>query len=211
MMLASLDPLGLPLAVDIEAGNMADDPLYLPSYRRVKQIITANGLLIVGDSKMSAIGIRAEIAVGQDYYLTPLAWLKDEPALLDDLLEQWQAGEQREATFFYPRICRQMGVRHAALACWRWVIIKPNKPWPKKGRMLNSPVSMPVTPTGARLGRPLSGCCKPLNRSTCSCFPQKCRVLAKPLALSPPCRRCKNAFWRFLACQHCLYTALQVG
>ncbi len=73
MMLASLDPLGLPIAVDIEPGNGADDPLYLPSYRRVKQIIKEKGLLIVGDSKMSAIGTRGEIVVGEDYYLMPLA------------------------------------------------------------------------------------------------------------------------------------------
>jgi transposase len=42
MMLASLDPLGLPVAVDIEAGDGADDPLYGPSYRRVKQSIPAS-------------------------------------------------------------------------------------------------------------------------------------------------------------------------
>jgi len=103
MMLASLDPLGLPLAVDIEAGNIADDGLYLPSYRRVKEIIKEKGLLVVGDSKMSAIGIRAEIAVGQDYYLTPLAWLKDEPGLLDELLGQWPEGEEEKTNIFLPQ------------------------------------------------------------------------------------------------------------
>ena len=39
MMLASLDPFGLPLVVDVEPGNRADDPLYIPSYQRVKTII----------------------------------------------------------------------------------------------------------------------------------------------------------------------------
>jgi transposase len=103
MMLASLDPLGLPLAVDIEAGNIADDPLYLPSYWRVKQIIKENGLLIVGDSKMSAMGVRAEIVVGKDYYLTPLAWLKDEPDLLDELLSKWQEGGEERSNIFLPQ------------------------------------------------------------------------------------------------------------
>ncbi len=51
IMLASLDPLGLPIAVDIEPGNAADDPLYVPSYRRVKQIIEEKGMLIVGTAK----------------------------------------------------------------------------------------------------------------------------------------------------------------
>ncbi len=97
MMLASLDPLGLAVAVDIEPGDVADDPLYVPSYRRVKQIIKEKELLVVGDSKMSAIGRRGEIVVGDDYYLTPLAWLKDEPDLLDELLSAWQQ-EGEEAT-----------------------------------------------------------------------------------------------------------------
>lgn len=103
MMLASLDPLGLPVAVDIEAGDVADDPLYVPSYRRVKQIIKEKGLLVVGDSKMSAIGTRAEIVVGEDYYLTPLAWLKDEPDLLDELLSEWQAAGEEATNIFLPQ------------------------------------------------------------------------------------------------------------
>jgi transposase len=103
MMLASLDPLGLPVAVDIEAGDAADDPLYGPSYRRVKQIIKEKGLLVVGDSKMSALGTRAELVVGDDYYLTPLAWLKAEPELLDELLNKWQAGGQEATNIFLPQ------------------------------------------------------------------------------------------------------------
>jgi transposase len=67
LMLASLDPLGLPVAVDIVAGNRADDPLYLPIYRRVKQIMPQSGLLVVGDSKMSALGSRGAVVGGGDY------------------------------------------------------------------------------------------------------------------------------------------------
>jgi len=93
MMLASLDPLGLPIAVDIEAGNVADDPLYVPIYQRVKKIIKKKGVLVVGDSKMSSIGTRGEIVAGNDYYLTPLAWLKDEPELLGELLKAQQEEE----------------------------------------------------------------------------------------------------------------------
>lgn len=103
LMLASLDPLGLPVAVDIEPGNVADDPLYVPSYRRVKQIIQKKGLLVVGDSKMSALGTRGEIVVGGDYYLTPLAWLKDEPALLDELLGEWQQQAEAATNIFLPQ------------------------------------------------------------------------------------------------------------
>lgn len=103
MMLASLDPLGLPIAVDIEPGNLADDPLYVPIYHRIKTIIQEKGLLVAGDSKMSAIDTRGEIVGGGDYYLTPLAWLKDEPELLDELLKDWQAGEEEATNIFLPQ------------------------------------------------------------------------------------------------------------
>lgn len=86
MMVASLDPLGLALVVDVVAGNCADDPLYLPSYERLKKMFPGQGLLVIGDSKMSALNTRATIAANQDHYLTPLADLKDEPHLLDELL-----------------------------------------------------------------------------------------------------------------------------
>ncbi len=103
MMLASLDPLGLPLAVDIVPGNKADDPLYVPIYQRVKKVIPEAGILAVGDSKMSAIGTRGEIVNGDDYYLTPLAWLKDEVGLLDELLGEWQEEEKEAVNIFLPQ------------------------------------------------------------------------------------------------------------
>ena len=100
LMLASLDPLGLTLAVDVVSGERADDPLYLPCYRRVKQVLSEKGILVVGDSKMSAFSTRAAIAAGADFYLTPLAHLKDEPKLLEELLAPWvEREEEMERTF----------------------------------------------------------------------------------------------------------------
>ncbi len=61
MMVGSLDPLGMPVAVDVVPGNQADDPLYLPVYQRLKEVIPKQGLLVVGDSKMSALNTRATI------------------------------------------------------------------------------------------------------------------------------------------------------
>lgn len=100
LMLAGLDPLGVPLALDVAAGNRADDPLYIPCYERVKEVINRNGLLIVGDTKMSALATRARIVAGEDYYLTPLPVDKNEPSLLDQLLRQFKEGG-REATRIY--------------------------------------------------------------------------------------------------------------
>jgi transposase len=73
LMVASLDPLGLPLVTQVVAGNTADDKLYKPAVDRVMQIIDGIGLLFVGDSKMSALAIRAHIHALNQHYLCPLA------------------------------------------------------------------------------------------------------------------------------------------
>ena len=100
MMIGSLDPLGLPVAVDVVPGNRADDPLYVPIYQRIKEIVPGQALLVVGDSKMSALGTRAAIVSGGDHYLTPLAHLKDEPDLLEALLQE-RTGREEEMSLIF--------------------------------------------------------------------------------------------------------------
>ena len=73
VMVAALDPLGVPLVSQVVAGDKADDPLYIPAVDRVLQIIDGVGLLFVGDSKMSALAIRAHIHHLGQHYLCPLA------------------------------------------------------------------------------------------------------------------------------------------
>jgi transposase len=73
VMVAALDPLGLPLVTQVVAGNQADDPLYVPAVDRVLQIIDGIELLFVGDCKMSALSIRAHIHHLGHHYLCPLA------------------------------------------------------------------------------------------------------------------------------------------
>ena len=103
LMLASLDPLGLLLAIDVAAGNRADDPLYVPCYQRVKDMLARDSLLIVGDSKMSALNTRTAIVAGHDSYLTPLPHEKSEPGLLDELLTQFQASGESLTPIFLPQ------------------------------------------------------------------------------------------------------------
>ena len=73
VMVAALDPLGLPLVTQVVAGNRADDPLYVPVIDRVLQIIDGVGLLFVGDCKMSALSVRVHIHHLGHHYLCPLA------------------------------------------------------------------------------------------------------------------------------------------
>jgi transposase len=86
-MMATLDPLGLPLALDVVSGQQADDPLYVPIIDRVLSCFGRKGLLLVGDCKMSALATRAYLQAQGQYYLTPLA-LVGETA---ELLPQWIA------------------------------------------------------------------------------------------------------------------------
>jgi transposase len=70
--LATLDPFGLPLATQVVEGNEADDPLYEPAIKQVRDTLNRKGVLYVGDCKMAAITIRAGIEAAKDYYLMPL-------------------------------------------------------------------------------------------------------------------------------------------
>ncbi len=72
LMAAAAWPGGLFLAGDVHPGHAADDPLYLPLYRRARGLLNRAGLLYVGDCKMAAIATRAEIAAHGDFYLTRL-------------------------------------------------------------------------------------------------------------------------------------------
>jgi transposase len=72
LMAAAAWPGGLFLAGEVHPGNAADDPLYLPLYRRVRALLGRDGLLYVGDCKMAALETRAEIAAAGDLYLTRL-------------------------------------------------------------------------------------------------------------------------------------------
>ena len=68
-MLASLDPLGLPLACQVVPGNAADDGLYVPAYDAAVRTLGTADVLIVGDSKMGALATRAHIVAGGSAYL----------------------------------------------------------------------------------------------------------------------------------------------
>jgi transposase len=92
VMLATLDPLGLPLAVDVLPGQRSDDRLYLPIIARVRASLGRRGLLYVGDSKLGAVGTRAHIHHDGDYYLCPLGRVQLSADHLAALVEMALAG-----------------------------------------------------------------------------------------------------------------------
>lgn len=79
LMLATLDPLGLPLLSTVVPGNRADDPLYVPIYDQVRQVVQRTGLLYIGDAKLASNATRATMQAHGDIYLCPLPQLQLPP------------------------------------------------------------------------------------------------------------------------------------
>lgn len=94
VMLATLDPLGMPVATTVLAGNRADDPLYIPAVRQVRLSLGRRGLLYVGDCKMAALQTRAVVQAGGDFYLCPLSATQLNQAELEAYLAPVWAGQQ---------------------------------------------------------------------------------------------------------------------
>jgi transposase len=88
VMLATLDPLGMPVAVDVVPGQRSDDRLYLPVIDRVRASLGRTGLLYVGDSKLGAVDTRAHIHHADDAYLCPLGKLQLPATEVDALITQ---------------------------------------------------------------------------------------------------------------------------
>ncbi len=86
-MMATLDPLALPLALAVVAGQQADAPLSVPISDRVLRCLGRKGWLFVGDGKMSALATRAHLVAHEQYYLTPLALLGETAELLPPWIE----------------------------------------------------------------------------------------------------------------------------
>jgi len=70
--MATLDPLGMPLLTQLVAGNSSDDGCYVPAYAEAIKS-TGKDIMVIGDSKMSALATRAHLHSGGSRYITPLA------------------------------------------------------------------------------------------------------------------------------------------
>ena len=98
VVLATLDPMGMPAATLVVAGNKADDPLYIPAIDQVRTGLGSRGLLYVGDCKMMSLETRTHLEAGGDDYLGPFSLTQVSQERLDSCLKPVWAGEQSLTT-----------------------------------------------------------------------------------------------------------------
>lgn len=83
-MLATVDPLGVPLLSATLEGNGADDPIYVPTWKRLAQIIGHRDFLFLADCKASSWSNRGQIDREGGIYCFPVAMSGHRPQLLRD-------------------------------------------------------------------------------------------------------------------------------
>jgi len=129
----SLDPLGLPVVTVPVSGEQADDPLYLPLIEQARQSVGGRrGLLYVGDAKMGAVDIRAELAKEGDHYLMPLSKVQLSEEKLLAYLEQFEARPEAERQLERVVTVDEAGESHL-IAEGFTVEVKLERPHPEPG------------------------------------------------------------------------------
>lgn len=84
-LLATLDPMGMPLVSATLEGNGADDPLYFPTWQKIQRVIGHKNFLFIADCKAGSIATRANIAGTLGFYCVPLPMNGQNP----QFLKQW--------------------------------------------------------------------------------------------------------------------------
>ncbi|KAB8316448.1 IS1634 family transposase [Tolypothrix campylonemoides VB511288] len=84
-LLATLDPMGMPLVSATVEGNGADDPLYFPTWQKMAQVIGHKKFIFIADCKAGAIATRAQIAANGGIYCFPVPMSGQHP----QYLKQW--------------------------------------------------------------------------------------------------------------------------
>ena len=94
VVLATLDPLAMPVATLVVRGEKADDPLYIPAIDQARKGLGKKGLLYIGDCKIMSLATRAHIEAGKDSYLGPFSAVQISQSALDTYLEPVWSGQQ---------------------------------------------------------------------------------------------------------------------
>ena len=138
LMAAAAEPSGLFLAGDAHPGHAADDPLYLPLYRRVRKLLGQTGLLYAGDCKMAAIETRAEIAANGDFYLTRLPLTGEVSAQFAAWVEAAITGERAAELVEIRRGDERLGVGYEFERTQSAVVEKTPRTWSERVQIIRS-------------------------------------------------------------------------
>jgi transposase len=84
--LGTLDPAGVPIFSETISGNRADDPCYLPAWRRMVKTIGNPGFLFIADCKAASQETRTAIDHEKGYYLFPLPMTGETPCHVRELV-----------------------------------------------------------------------------------------------------------------------------
>ncbi|BDA67937.1 unknown protein [Calothrix sp. PCC 7716] len=93
-LLATLDPMGMPLVSATLEGNGADDPLYFPTWQKIVKVIGHKKFVFIADCKAGSIFTRANIAANGGVYCIPVPMSGQHP----QYLKQWVLDPPAEAT-----------------------------------------------------------------------------------------------------------------
>jgi len=96
-MTGALDPLGMPLATDVVSGEQSDDGLYVPLITRIHRALQRQGVIYVGDCKLSAFETRLHIRGLGSHYLCPLPQTGKTPDDMADWVREGIARAQKHA------------------------------------------------------------------------------------------------------------------
>jgi transposase len=104
VMLATLDPLGLPVTCQVVGGQRADDGLYIPAYDAARDALGHADILVVGDSKMASLSMRGHVVAQGSCYLCsyrPAHSQAERASWIEAVLarpDRWQRLEQLDET-----------------------------------------------------------------------------------------------------------------
>jgi transposase len=84
-LIATLDPMGMPLVSATLEGNGADDPLYLPTWQQMAKVIGHKNFVFIADCKAGSIATRAQITANGGIYCVPVPMSGQHP----QYLKQW--------------------------------------------------------------------------------------------------------------------------
>lgn len=88
VMVGAMDLLGMPLVRDVVSGKKASDPLYIAAVNRMVQMLSAFGLLFVGNCKINALATQAHIQPLEHRYLCSSALSGDNAELLSGWVQK---------------------------------------------------------------------------------------------------------------------------